>query len=298
MKSIRRFFAIVKEGFTGLWQHRSMGFASVLSMFLTLLILALVLITVLNLNQAVVDVKDKVNEIEVFVDDTVSGPAIEEMQTLLESQEGVLTVTYKSKEEALENFQETLGEDGYLIEGMQDALPQSFVVEMGDIEKTDALVQNIQSVEGISEIRYYQDLVDRIVTISTYVQYAGAAIVIILILISIITIFNTIKLTVYARSKEIQIKKYIGASNPMITSPFIMEGVVFGLVGALFAFLILYILYNYLFENYSSVVFNLISSYLIDPAMIMVNILIILVALGVGIGALGSIFSVRQHLKV
>ena len=84
----------------------------------------------------------------------------------------------------------------------------------------------------------------------------------------------------------------------MITSPFIMEGVVFGLVGALFAFLILYILYNYLFENYSSVVFNLISSYLIDPAMIMVNILIILVALGVGIGALGSIFSVRQHLKV
>lgn len=298
MKSIRRFFAIVKEGFTGLWQHRSMGFASVLSMFLTLLILALVLITVINLNQAVVDVKDKVNEIEVFVDDTVSGPAIEEMQTLLESQEGVLTVTYKSKEEALENFQETLGEDGYLIEGMQDALPQSFVVEMGDIEKTDALVQNIQSVEGISEIRYYQDLVDRIVTISTYVQYAGAAIVIILILISIITIFNTIKLTVYARSKEIQIKKYIGASNPMITSPFIMEGVVFGLVGALFAFLILYILYNYLFENYSSVVFNLISSYLIDPAMIMVNILIILVALGVGIGALGSIFSVRQHLKV
>lgn len=298
MKSIRRFFAIVKEGFTGLWQHRSMGFASVLSMFLTLLILALVLITVLNLNQAVVDVKDKVNEIEVFVDDSISGAAIEEMQTLLESQEGVLTVTYKSKEEALENFQETLGEDGYLIEGMQDALPQSFVVEMGDIEKTDALVSNIQSVEGISEIRYYQDLVDRIVTISTYVQYAGAAIVIILILISIITIFNTIKLTVYARSKEIQIKKYIGASNPMITSPFIMEGVVFGLAGALFAFLVLYLLYSYLFENYSGMVFNLISSYLIDPAMIMMNILIILVALGVGIGALGSIFSVRQHLKV
>lgn len=298
MKSIRRFFAGVKEGFSGLWQHRSMGFASVLSMFLTLVILAFVLITVLNLNQAVVDVKDKVNEIEIFVEDSVAGPKIEEMKNHLESQAGVLSVTYKSKEEALANFQETLGEDGYLVEGMQEALPQSFVVEMGDIEQTDTFVRNIQSLEGVSEIRYYQDLVDRIVTISTYVQYAGAAVVILLILISIITIFNTIKLTVFARSKEIQIKKYIGASNPMITSPFIIEGIVFGLIGSALAFVIVYLLYNYLFENYSRAVFNLISSYLIDPAMIMTNILIILITLGVGIGALGSIFSVRKHLEV
>lgn len=298
MKSIRRFFAVVKEGFTGLWQHRSMGFASILSMFLTLVILAFVLITVLNLNQAVVDVKDKVNEVEVFVEDSITGPKIDEMKGILESQEGVKSVSYKSKEEALENFQETLGEDGYLVEGMQDALPQSFVIEMGDIEKTDAFVQQVQSMAGVSEIRYYQDLVDKIATISTYVQYAGAAIVIILILISIITIFNTIKLIVFARSKEIQIKKYIGASNPMITSPFIIEGIVFGLGGSLIAFGMVYFFYKYLFENYSRAVFNLISSYLIDPSMIMFNILIILIALGVGIGALGSIFSVRKHLKV
>ncbi len=298
MKSIRRFFAVVKEGFTGLWQHKSMGFASVLSMFLTLVILGFVLITVLNLNQAVVDIKDKVNEIEIFVEDSITGPKIDEMKNVLESQEGVQSVSYKSKEEALENFQKTLGEDGYLVEGMQDALPQSFVVEMGDIKKTDAFVRQVQSMEGVSEIRYYQDLVGRIVTVSTYVQYAGAAIVIILILISIITIFNTIKLIVFARSKEIQIKKYIGASNPMITSPFIIEGIVFGLAGSLLAFGSVYFLYKYLFENYSGAVFNLISSYLIDPSMIMINILIILIALGVGIGALGSIFSVRKHLKV
>ncbi|NMB15125.1 MAG: FtsX-like permease family protein, partial [Gallicola sp.] len=104
--------------------------------------------------------------------------------------------------------------------------------------------------------------------------------------------------TVFARSKEIQIKKYIGASNPMITSPFIIEGIVFGLIGSALAFVIVYLLYNYLFENYSRAVFNLISSYLIDPAMIMTNILIILITLGVGIGALGSIFSVRKHLEV
>lgn len=298
MKSIRRFFAVVKEGFTGLWQHKSMGFASVLSMFLTLVILGFVLITVLNLNQAVVDIKNKVNEIEIFVEDSITGPKIDEMKNVLESQEGVQSVSYKSKEEALENFQKTLGEDGYLVEGMQDALPQSFVVEMGDIKKTDAFVRQVQSMEGVSEIRYYQDLVGRIVTVSTYVQYAGAAIVIILILISIITIFNTIKLIVFARSKEIQIKKYIGASNPMITSPFIIEGIVFGLAGSLLAFGSVYFLYKYLFENYSGAVFNLISSYLIDPSMIMINILIILIALGVGIGALGSIFSVRKHLKV
>lgn len=298
MKAIRKFFSTLKEGFKGLWQHRSMGVASILSMFLALMILGLVLITVLNLNQAVVDVQDKVNEVEIFLEDVIEGDKIEEMKTLLESQAGVSKVIYKSKEEALISFQETLGEDGYLIEGMQDALPQSFVVEMGDINEIDAFVNTASSLDGVSEIRYYQDLVEKISLVTKYVQYAGIVIVFILIFISIITIFNTIKLTVYARAKEIQIKKYIGASNPMITSPFIIEGVIFGLFGALLAFLVVYLLYSYLFDNYSGAFYEIITGYLIDPSLILMNIFYILLALGVGIGALGSIFSVQKYLKV
>ena len=298
MKKIRIFFAMISEGFTGLWKHKSMGVASVLSMFLTLFMFSAILITMLNLTQVVRDVEGKVNEVEVFIVDGVAEDSIEELQTYFESQLGVGSVTYKSKEEALANFQETLGEDGYLVEGMQEALPQSFLVEMQDLAQTNSFIETIQARDEVLEITYYQDLVDRMVQITTYVQYFGVILISVLILISIITIFNTIKLIVYARMKEIQIKKYIGASNPMITSPFIIEGIIFGLLGAVIAFLAIYFFYDFLYYNYNEVIYGLISSYLIDPNLFMMHIAIILLSLGVGIGAVSSLFSVQKYLKV
>ncbi len=276
MKKIRIFFTTIKEGISGIWKHRGMGFASILSIVLALLILGVVIISTLSLKQAVGDIESKVDEIDVFIEETATDEDLANIKESIEKIDGVGSTTYKSKEDALNVFKKTID----------------------DISKSEDFVKTAKEIPGVGEIRYYQDMIEKVVTISEYVQYGGVVAVIALIIISILIISNTIKLTVVARKKEIQIKKYIGATNSVITRPFIVEGIVFGLIGSLIAFLLIYWGYKVFYTTYSKDVFNIFATYLVEPGIIYDNILIIFITLGVSIGILGSSFSLRKYLRV
>lgn len=299
MKKIRIFFTTLKEGISGIWKHRGMGFASIISILLALLILGVIIISTLSLNQAVGDIESKVDEIDVFIENDVSD---EDLATIIDSIkkiDGVGNTAYKSKEDALNIFKKTIDDDeGYLLDGMEEAFPRSYVITMEDINKSEDFVKTAKDIPGVGEIRYYQDMIEKVVTISDYVQYGGMIAVIALIVISILIISNTIKLTVVARKREIQIKKYIGATNSVITGPFIIEGIVFGLIGSLIAFGLIYWGYKGFYTRYSKDIFNILATYLVEPEVIYDNILVIFVTLGVSIGILGSSFSLRKYLKV
>lgn len=160
------------------------------------------------------------------------------------------------------------------------------------------MVKNINPIEGVESIKYYKDVIDKMMLFSNYIQIGGIAVVGILVLVSIFIIANTIKITVSSRKREINIMKYVGATNGYIRGPFIIEGILFGLVGAIIAMLIINFGYEYFFESVNDKFYVLFTVYLVPPASLLKDIAIIFTSIGVGIGGLGSIISLKRFLNV
>lgn len=177
-------------------------------------------------------------------------------------------------------------------------MERSFVVSVENIEDSHKIVEFAKNLDGVSNVVYYQDAVDKLVKIANYVRVGGLIVTIILIVISILVISNTVKLTVLARRREIEVMKYVGASNGMISGPFIIEGVIFGLIGAVLAFLVTNYSYQLVYNRFNERIYTLISSYLIEPKFLRTDLLIIFCTLGVVIGTVGSVFSLKKYLKV
>lgn len=290
---------VIKQGFQGMWRNKGMGLASVTSITAVLIILGLVFILILSLNNIVVDTKDKFDEIQIFLEDTTEDEQIELIKSKIENQEGVSSVIFQSKDEALENMKKEWGEEAYLLEGLEtNPLPNTIIVKLKDIEYADSIAEKIKDLEGIEEIQYNQDIIEKLVLVANYVKTGGMLVVSILIFVSVFIISNTIKLTVTARKREINIMKYVGATNGYIKGPFIIEGVLFGLIGAMLSLAVVYYGYDYFFNTVSDKLYVLFTIYLVPPKVLLKDISTIFVTIGAGIGALGSLVSLKKFLNV
>lgn len=290
---------IIKQGFQGMWRNKGMGLASVTSITAVLIILGLVFIMILSLNNIVMDTKDKFDEIEIFLSDEATDEQIEIITSRIEEQEEVYSVIFQSKDEALEKMKEDWGDEAYLLEGLEtNPLPNSIVVKLKAIEYADKIAEKVKGLEGIEEIQYNQDIIEKLVLVANYVKTGGMLIVSILIFVSIFIISNTIKLTVTARRREISIMKYVGATNGYIKGPFIIEGVLFGLIGAMLSVVIVYYGYEYFFNAVNDRLYVLFTIYLVPPKVLLKDLSTIFVAIGAGIGALGSLVSLKKFLNV
>ncbi len=294
---------ITKQGFEGMWRNRSMGLASVGSITAVLIILGMVLIMVLSINNMVLKTSDKFDEMQVLLDDGLDEEAIEKVKTDIEAIESVDKVSFYCKDEALEemkkDFEEKSGK-GYLLEGLEkNPLQDSYIVKLGDIKDADEVVMKIRDIEGVEDVDYSRDVIDKLVLFTNYLQVGGLGIIVVLILISIFIISNTIKVTVSARKREINIMKYVGATNGYIRGPFIIEGVLFGLIGALISIFVINYGYKGIFKFLSSEsIYSLVSTYLISPKELISDISVIFISIGMGIGALGSLVSLKRFLNV
>lgn len=299
MRKIRVFFATLKEGIKSLWSHRMMGLASIISISLALVILGVILISALTLNQYVVDLEAKIDEVTIYMDKEASQESIDKLKVELENNKYAKTVRFKSREEGLEEYKKNFDEtESGLFEGLETAIPPSYVVTLKNIKDADAFMQSAKGLEGVQEMNFFSDTAQRVIKISRYVQIGGAIGVTALVIISIFIISNTIKLTVYARKREIQIKKYIGATNTVISTPFIVEGAVFGFLGAAVSFGAIYFGYDILFKKFASRFEEIVAGYLIPIELIYQDMMIIFLTLGIGIGIIGSLLSIRKYLKV
>ncbi len=300
MKKIRKFFTVIKTGLSGVWKNKSMGFASIVSIAAVSIILGIVLITALTMNMLLSDIQTKVDEVEIYVKDELSEERVEEIRNELSSLNGIKDIRYKNKEDALEEMKKVWGEDAYILEGLEadNPLERSFLVSVENIEDSHRIVEHGKSIDGVSNVVYYQDAVDKLIKIANYVRVGGLIVVLILIVISILVISNTVKLTVIARKREIEVMKYVGASNGMISGPFMIEGIIFGLIGALVAFLVISYSYIFVYERFNERIYTLISSNLISPPVLRTDLLIIFCTLGVVIGTVGSVFSLKKYLRV
>lgn len=283
-----------------MWRNRSMGLASVSSISAVLVILGIILILILSINNVVLEITTKFDEIQIFLEDDLSNTDLDNIERQIKEDENVLSLMFVSKAQGLERFKEEWGEESYLLEGLEEDNPleNSYEIQLKDIKYADGVVENLNKVEGITKINYYKDIIDKLMIFANYIRIGGIALVGALILVSVFIISNTIKITVASRETEISIMKYVGATNGYIRGPFIIEGILFGLIGAGISILIINYGYEYFFSSVSDKLYTLFTVYLVPPSLLVKDVIIIFSSIGVGIGALGSIVSLKRFLNV
>lgn len=283
-----------------MWRNRGMGLASISSISAVLMILGIVLILILSINSFVLDTSTKFDTIEIFLLDDIKDEQMAEIENTIMKTAGVDSIIFQSKDSALDILKERWGEEAYLLEGLEqnNPLPNSYIINVQDIKHAENVVNAIKTLDGIEEVKYDKDVIDKLMKFADYVQVGGIILIAVLVAVSVFIISNTIKLTVTARRREVNIMKYVGATNNYIRGPFIMEGVMFGFLGALVSIVVVYYGYEYFFKMVNEQLYALLAVFLVAPKVLLTDISIIFIAIGIGIGALGSLVSLKRFLNV
>jgi len=290
---------MIKQGMIGLWRNRGMSVASISSVTSALLILGIIITLVLNMNNIALLGQSQFDNIQVYLEDELTENEIEEVGTEIEKVSGVSHIEFESREDALQTMKENWGDQGYLLDTLENnPLPNSYIVYFEDIQMSLGAVEIIEEISGVDEVKYYQEIIDNLVSIADFIQLIGFFLILILGFIAIFIISNTIKLTLNARRQEINIMKYVGATNWFIRWPFILEGVFLGLIGSLIALVVVYFGYDYAYNFIYARFYTLFAEYILSVDVMIDEIRWIFVTLGIGVGVLGSLMSIRKHLRV
>ena len=292
---IKTFGYYAKQGLHSISKNKMMSLASISTVIASLLILGIYFITVVNVNSMVTNVESGV-EVQVFLTDNITNNQMSNIETEVKKVKGVSNIEFESKQQALEKFREDLGENGDLVADIdaEKVMPKSYIIEMEGPQYVDGVVQILNGMDGIDKINDARSLLDKLMNITSFVRTLGICLMVILLIVAIFLISNTIKLTVFARKREIGIMKYIGATDWFIRWPFVIEGMLLGLIGSVVAGIILG--YGYIIASDSTTI-NLIIK-LVEPIDIIPYMAAIFLALGLVIGSLGSMLSMRKFLHV
>ncbi|TJX15245.1 ABC transporter permease [Tissierella creatinini] len=290
----------IKQGLQGIWRNRGMGVASISSITAVLMILGIILILILSINNFVLETTAKFDTIQIFLEDEVTEETMAGIEEKVKNQDGVISILFQSKSQALDSFKDDFGEEAYLLDGLEEKnpLPDSYIIQLEGIKYSENLVNMLKTLDGIEKVKYDKDVIDKLITFADYIRLGGIIVIGVLVFVSVFIISNTIKLAVASRRREINIMKYVGATNNYIRGPFIIEGILFGLIGAGISILVVYYGYEYFFGLVSDRLYALFSVFLVAPKMIFKDIAIMFSAIGIGIGALGSLISLKRFLNV
>lgn len=294
-----RIFYNIRQALIQIVRYKTTTLAAIFAITAMMLILGLFFTLAVNLNLFTEMIKRDYDTVEVFLKDDVSEEDAKVIMNEVTGINGVSEVEYRSKAEALKIMRDRWGSSGYLLDSLGgNPLPNSILVTVQSLDAADAVNDQVSTIQGVESTKYYKETVDKLTKVTNFLQYGSMAIMLFLVLISIIVVSNMIKLTVFARAREISIMKYIGATNWFIRGPFLVEGIIIGMLSAGAAAGIVYIVYSNIVEQIGLKVMTILSSPLVPAGYLMHNLLIIFVALGVGIGSTGSIISMRKFLEV
>ena len=287
----------IKQGFVQIFRNRGMSLASIFSIVAMLLILGLFFVITVNVNLFTEVVKQDYDQVEVFLLDDTTKAEAEELMSVIKQQDGVSAVEYRSKAEALEILKQRWGESGYMLDSLgKNPLPASILISVDSLDNAGDVAKFAGTLEGVDDIQYYQETVDKLTKITNFLQVGALIIMIFLVVVSVVVVSNTVKLTVFARAKEIRIMKYVGATNWFIRGPFLAEGIIIGVLAALVSTGLISLIYAKIIDAIGPQVLAIVSSPLIPVGYMTSNMIIIFIALGASIGAWGSIISMRRFL--
>lgn len=294
---IRRFFYTLKQAFIQVFRNRTMTLASIFAITAMLLILGLFFVIVININTAATVISQDYDTIEVYLKDKTTKKQADVLIADMKTQQGVEDVTYRTKDDAMKELKARWGDSGYLLDSLtENPLPNSLIITINNLEDADAIAQKAETLKGIEDVKYYKETVDKLMSATKFVQIAAIVIMAFLIIVSVVVVANTIKLTVFNRAREISIMKYVGATNWFIRGPFLAEGIIIGLLSAAISLVITGFVYNEVVEMIGKDVLAILSTSMVPVEFLVENLIWIFGALGVSIGACGSIISMRKFL--
>lgn len=284
------------ETFRSLFRNRFMAIASVLTVTLSMFILGVFLSAVLNINHMASYLENQV-EMTVYLKDGLTTDQVMGIGKYLKAQPGMKEIKFTNKDQAMKDFRERMGDQQGLLDAINgNPLPASYQMSFQTPEQLKTAAEVVAKYQGVETVQYGKDIIEQLYKVAQVIRLSGIVLIIFLAGAELFIISNTIRLTVFARRREIQIMKYVGASNGFIRWPFLFEGMVIGFLGSGFASLILW-------EGYKTVVSEMAAAGLVFIPMIplwpfMGYTTLIILAAGIVIGVMGSTISLRKYMKV
>ena len=286
----------IREVFISLRRNNWMSVASIGTVAVSLFIFGMFLMMVMNMNKLAENMESQV-QINVYLLDKVDREQARDIEKDLKEIEGVESVGFVTKDEAMERFKDRLGDQKTLLDALDETnpLPDSFEVTVTNPDLVKSAAEKMEKLDGVECAKYGQDVMEHLFEITRLLRIFGFTLMLVLAFATLFIISNTIRLTVFARRKEIAIMKYVGATDWFIRWPFVMEGMVLGLFGSIIAAMVLRTAYTAMAEK----VYDTLAFFpLIPEQPFLTYITIIVVISGMVVGAIGSAVSIKKFLKV
>lgn len=286
----------VKETYKSIRRNGFMSFASISTVAVSLLVLGMFLMIFLNTNNLAQYLESQV-QVSVYMQDSATDKELTAVKEKLTKMPGVVKVTQVSKQQALERFKKRLGDQEQLLHslGKENPFPNSFEIQVDNPERIKVLTPQIGQLPKVETAKFGQEVVEHLFQLTKILRFGGILLVIFLAMATLFIISNTIRLTVFARRKEVIIMKYVGATDWFIRWPFLLEGMTLGFFGAVLASVLINSIYSGLLERIHATLAFL---PLLSPSPLLLYVDLFLLVAGTGIGALGSYISLRKFLRV
>lgn len=291
---------LIKEGIRNTLKNKKSTMASLVIMIATMLIFGLFFVVTENINSVMEQIEAQ-QGIQVFIEKEATQAQITELKEKIQALDGVNNTQFVTKEEALNTVKNQFKEHKNLLTGYDEKnpFPASYIVTVTDLSKIGSIAKQIETFENVNEIMSKDATTDALLSIANGIKIFSGIILVFLVVISIFIISNTIKLTVHARRREISIMKYVGATNNFIRGPFIVEGIIIGLVSAMLSIGFISLIYDVIAGKImASQLMGVMGISLLTFAEIFNLIFMVYLILGIGIGVLGSVVSMEKYLEV
>lgn len=299
MKAVRILINNIADGFKSVFRNFSLSLASISCITITLILVAVSIILSENVNKFTSDIEKDVT-IVVYVEKDASAGDKEILERRIKELSNIESVTFMSKEEIRKDMSDdSEGIGNILGEYNEETNPllDEFLVKVKDTEKIGETANSIKELEKVNTVKYGEGMVEELVKVFDVVKKITIVVVVGLVLVTAFLISNTIKITINNRKRQIEIMRLVGASNSYIKLPFFFEGIILGFLGSLIPIFISCYGYIFLYQKLEGILFTPVIT-LVNPDNILLELSIILILIGVVVGAIGSYRAVRRHLKI
>ena len=299
MRNIRILIKNIKDGFKNVVRNFSLSIASISCITVTLIIVAVAMIGSLNVENFANIIRDDFT-IVVYMNNDLDEKGEENIKQTIKKMSNIESITFNSKKDIANEMKKEDKIFDTIISSWSDSenpLYDTYLVKVKDSEKISNVAKIIEKIEGVAQVKYGEGMIESLLKIFKIIEKILIVLVISLVLVTAFLIVNTIKITIFSRQEEIEIKRLVGASNFMIKQPFVIEGLLIGIIGSIIPILVTIYGYSYIYEKTGGVIFSKFIT-LVKPFPFTFMVSVILLVIGIIVGMFGSSRAVRKYLKI
>jgi len=299
MKLFRMLRRSIRDALKSVFRNFSLSLASISCITITLIIVAIAIIASYNVDN-ITKMIEKDLTVVVFLDKNITEEGVEQVENQLMNNSNIESVTFRGKMEIQEEMQRESDVFGAVMDGWDEEtspLKDTFLIKVKNLEEVKETAVTIKAMEGVYSVNYGEEMIDKLITAFDSISKVAFATVGALVLVTVFLIVNTIKLTIFSRQREIGIMRLVGASNFTIKTPFIIEGMILGIIGSIVPVIVTTYGYLAFYKHFDGQLFSPLIR-LIEPEPFIYTASLMVVVIGIIVGMIGSASAVRRYLKV